>query len=385
MAARLLPLLDHLPGPILRFFGRGRLFLPLVLAGYLIGALAYYMVWSVDPYNLRPSGLEVRLSARAYGDDVIPKLVSVAAKGDSDLIVLGGSTTLGFSPAMLRKAFPEARKPVNLSINAIRSDDFRAALMRLEASKSLKKLILVMDFTQVLPEFGQGTTRTGRYLDPAPWHKPVPDFEMMAIGGAFNVLKSGVLTGPGMLRRNDEVPDYWRSVKPLPQQERIMQTLRKAIADTRASIVTGEPAPCSAFPAIAQFIRPSLQRLTRRGVEIELLAPPYSLATFAHWATDARTTRHFAGKAAPWSFLMGQRRCMLEAVADLNGVRMHAFDTQFALTGNLANYYDPSHIYTQGAYEDILLRIARGDNILTLTRWPTYYEALRKGVQTFDP
>src|SRR5271170_7055416 len=109
------------PGnPMLRpsvfFAGGGRSFLPILMTLYILMILSYGLVWIVDPYTLRTrSSISARLGDFGYADDVVPRLLYVAAKDGTDLVWVGGSTSASFTTAMLREAFPDVKKPVNLS------------------------------------------------------------------------------------------------------------------------------------------------------------------------------------------------------------------------------------------------------------------------------
>lgn len=366
-----------------RLLTAGRLFLPLLALAFALAGAAYALVWAVDPYDLRPSGARIRLSERPYVDRLVPRLVSVAAKDGSDLVVLGGSTTLGFSKPMLRETFPEANKPENLSITGISIEDFRLSAERLLASPSLKRVLLVMDVT-LFRETGAEAQVT-RYLAPARWHDPAPEFEGEAVLAALHALRTGELGGPGWFRKDVERPDYLVGKHPLSENARDLATYRAATPAMRKLVEPAGLTPCEALPAVEGILLPLIQRFRARGVVVDLVIPPYSLATYAHWTADQRAWRRFGGADQVWPRLMGFRRCMVEGAAKIEGVRVFAFDNDTAITADLANYQDTSHLLALPVYRTMLMRIARGESTLTPASWPDYITRLKSSVLAFNP
>ena len=215
------------------------MFLPILGTFYALGTLAFAFVWLVDPYDLRSVGVSVRLARTMYADSAVPKLVSVAAHDGTDLVVVGGSTSMAIMPAMLREAFPEAARPVNLSFVSIRADQLAIVLQRLEMSRTLKRMIINVEFTFNRDiEWIQRVTETRYYANP--WHDPVPEFGAEAILMAVEVLKTGVLDSPAWRRRTPDLPDFMYGRPPLTMRPDAINKLAQATDDSRPW-VTGAP------------------------------------------------------------------------------------------------------------------------------------------------
>jgi hypothetical protein len=62
-------------------------------------------------------------------------------------------------------------------------------------------------------------------------------------------------------------------------------------------------------------------------------------------------------------------------------VRIHGFDIDFATTGHLSLYTDTAHPYDVDKYREIMLRIPKGDAVLTPKIWPQYERMPKDAVQ----
>ena len=369
--------------PRARLSGRGDLFLPILGTLYALGVLGFVFVWLVDPYDLRSVGASVRFAGTTYADSAVPKLVSVAAHDGTDLVVVGGSTSMAITPAMLREAFPEAARPVNLSFVSIRADQLAIVLKRLETSRTLKRIIINVEFTFNRDiEWIPRVTETRYYANA--WHDPVPEFGSEAIWMAVEVLKTGVLDNPAWRRRTPDLPDFMYDWPPLTKRPDAITKLAQATDESRAW-VTGAPGiSCQDVPILRKKLIPFLQRMTARGVAVDLLLPPYSLALYADWSLNYRG-HWFPGKGNVYANLMGLKRCTVQAVEEMADVHVHGFDTDFSITRDLGRYYDSSHIWDLESYRAILRRMARGDTVLTAARWPQYEATLKKAIEEFRP
>src|ERR1700685_2192615 len=117
-------------------------FLVGIAALWVAAMLAYVYVWVVDPYELRSARAGETLADHAYPETIVPRLTPAAVAGNTDLLVVGASTAQGYTPAMLRKAFPDAQHPFNLAFPCATGDDLALILSRLEQSKALKRVII---------------------------------------------------------------------------------------------------------------------------------------------------------------------------------------------------------------------------------------------------
>ena len=217
-------------------------------------------------------GVRVRLADTTYADAVVPRLVSVAAHDGSDLVLVGASTSMAITPAMLREAFPEAARPVNLSFVSMRADQLASAGGD-HTSKTLKRVIINIEFTFNREiEWIRPVTETRYYA--SAWHDPVPEFGADAVGMAATVLRTGVVDNPGWRRRDPHRPDFMLARAPLMKRPGASAQLAAA-ADTSQAWVTSAPEiSCDEVPVLRETLVPFLQRIAARDVRVDLLLPP---------------------------------------------------------------------------------------------------------------
>ena len=360
-----------------------RLYLPILGALYAAAVLSYLFVFLVDPYDLRPMGVRVRLADTTYADAIVPRLVSVAAHDGSDLIVVGASTSMAITPAMLREAFPEAARPVNLSFVSMRAEQLATVLEQIETSPTLKRVIVNVEFTFNREiEWIRPVTETRYYANA--WHDPVPEFGADAVATAVTVLRTGVVDQPEWRRRRSDLPDFMLVREPLMKRPGAIEQLSAAADESRSWVTSAPEVPCNQVPILQQTLVPFLRRMSARGVAVDLLLPPYSLALYAEWSLNYRG-KWFPGRGSVYAHLMALKRCTVLAADGLPNVRVHGFDTDFALTRNLALYYDTSHIYAADAYRSLLKRMSRGEAVLTAADWPHFEATLRTAIEEFMP
>jgi len=376
-------------GPGTRRFGGiagrlrgGRGFLAAIGALWSVGIAAYFFVALVDPYELRSEKNAVRLAEHPYPLKIVPRLLSVATRS-ADLVLVGSSTSMGYTPTMLRQAFVGVQRPANLSFPCAGSDFFEPALKRLAVSPGLKRAIVNLDATFIDKcGGGIGNLMDARYLQ-APWHQPVPDFGLEGIELSWRALKTGVLDRPAWAPAvADRVEGTEDDAPAVSDSGVAMAQLRDAAKTTRGRIATFDLPACGSFPALDRFVVPFARRMAERGVPVDFIAPPYSLSAYSFVDTLDFADRE---KADFFSSVMGLRLCLLQAVQGMGGVRMHAFDADFSVTDNLANYRDPIHLAHYASYKDIAARVAAGSDVLTLGKWPSYVSALRAAVVAYRP
>jgi hypothetical protein len=365
---------------------RRRIFLPVLGTLYILAIISYVFVWIVDPYALRSLGPTARLSERPYHDLVVPLLFSVAARDGTDLVIVGGSTSMGYTTAMLREAFPEAKRPINLSFVGPSERDFEMELARLETSKSLKRVLLTLEwsFIKDVPAFGRIWNKPPYN---ASWYNPVPEYGLEALRMSGQVLLTGSLDLPDWLGLSQDRPDFMVNAEPETTSPQYFAKLAQAVEISRAWVTQAPAVACDAMPNVGSIL-PFVRRMAARGVSVDLLFPPYSLAVYSDWSVNspaALAHTNFPGKGAVFANLVSLRRCAVEMTSGLSNVRVHAFDAELSITGNLSLYKDTSHLLDYGTYRYILLRIGRGDAVLTKADWPRFETALKKAVEEFRP
>jgi hypothetical protein len=342
--------------------------LGLILASALA---AYLFVWIVDPYELRWARHGERLGPHAYPEDVTPRLVPAAAADGVDIVIVGGSTAIGYTPTMMQRAFPEAQRPFNLAYPCATADDLALILPRLETSRRLKRVIISLDFSLMWHCLSVDSPLDARYFAPS-WSDPTPEFSVRAVELSFRVLRTGVLDLPEWRQRSADRVDGADFAPALTTQPGKIAEIARQVGANRGAVFRGAPTTCAGVPVLSSVILPSVRRLARRGVAIDLLAPPYSLAYYFD---------------APSNFprLMAIRRCALEMSASIPGVRFHSFDTDLPIVGDLALYSDVGHIRDYATYDRILRSIAVGDRVVRPGKWGPVETQLNSELASFAP
>jgi hypothetical protein len=362
-------------------------FLPVLGLAYLAAVAAFAFVWIVDPYALRPTGVHARLSAQPYHDHFVPLLFPTAARDGTDLVVVGGSSSAGFMPEMLLAAFPQARKPVNLSFTYASAEDFEAELTGLAGSPSLKRLILSLDF----PLITEMPAPYGRIWDKSPydgaWYNPAPEFSVDAVEASLQVVRTGELSPRGWLSPDQNSPDFLAGWPPLSADPSKMAELARDVDASRGWIVSRPDIACSAMPHL-QTVLALVRRIAARGIAVDIVLPPEALGAYADWSVrraQPGIALAFPEKGSVFASLVSLRRCAVQAMDGVANVRVHGFDTDAALTGDLSLYRDTGHLLRPDTYRMLLDRIARGDAVVRSEQWPAYEATLRQEVQTYRP
>jgi len=139
------------------------------------------------------------------------------------------------------------------------------------------------------------------------------------------------------------------------------------------------------MPYLKTILLPFAERMSARGTAGDIVMPPHSLALYSDWTVNGLYSKIFTEKGGPFTNPVSMRRCTVEMTAGLKKVRVHGFDTDFAITGDLSLYMDTAHLYDLDKYREIMLRVAKGDAVLTPENWPQYERALKDAVQKFKP
>jgi hypothetical protein len=327
-----------------------------------------------DPYELRWAKNE-RLADHVYPDDVAPRLTPAAVRSGADVVIVGASTVTGFTPAMVRQAFPEARRPINLSYSCANAQDLGVILPRLEQSTTLKRLIISLDYTLMWPCYGNGNPAFDRRFFAPGWDEPAPEFNRDAVVLAAQVSRTGVLDEPRWRR-----PPPWLRAPPMTARPKFMALATGYVVAGHGTVTSGPLIPCEAVPALGDVIFPVVRRLAARGVHVDLVAPPYSLASYFRRPVTLGTD---FGGAGLFPRLMAIRRCALEMSAGLPNVRFFSFDDDLPLVGDLNNYADFAHLHSGKPYQMLLQRIAAGSGVVRPEDWSTVEARLKAELNAY--
>jgi hypothetical protein len=361
-----------------RVFDRWPIFLPEVVLVWALAVACYAFVGIADPYELRFSRPSERLGEHPYPGVITPRLTSVVAHSGVDVVIVGGSTAVGYTPTMMRAAFRDARRPFNLAFGCMDARDYGLILPRLLQSSTLKRVIISLDYTLLGTTcLRSQTPLDARYYDLA-WYDPVPEFSLDALSLSRRVVAGGELDEPGWRPRVPDQVDLVTDSPPMTTSPELMSQVARWLELARGKATSGPRMPCDAIPVLGRVLTPFIRQAAAKGVTVDLLAPPYTLASYSEWTVGVNPL-----PGPPFPTAMALRRCVLEQTAGLPNVYFHAFDTDLSLTANLSLYEDDSHIRDYDTYEAILKHIANRDHVLTASQWPAFEARLRQEVDTF--
>lgn len=358
---------------------RHGVFLVLVGLVWALAAGCFAFEWFADPYDLRFARPAARLADHPYPPDVVPRLFEAAARGKADLVIVGGSTSMGYTATMIRRAFPLAQRPVNLSYSCADTDDMRLVLPILEQSRDIRRVIVSIDVTLInkcLPPRSQSALDPRYYRHD--WNDPAPEFSAESLVLSKAEMQTHILDLPGWRPRLPDRVEGMTDDQPLTSSPAAVAEIAGLVAKTRGKVTTGPDASCALVPAIKEVIAPFVRRMSARGVAVDIMAPPYSLAIYATWTADPQRF-----PASPFASIMALQRCALQETAGLPNVRFHGFGADPAMVGNLGLYRDVGHLEDYATYQTILDRIATGANVLTPAQWPAYEATLKREVDAF--
>lgn len=353
-------------------------FLALASLPFVVGMAALTLIVSVDPYDVRPWGLAPRFADHRYPDSEWPLLLKAVSKRDFDTVLFGASTVMAVTPAQMRRAFGPQTKPVNLSYPLAAPSDTGEALRIVQEMPTLRRIIIVIDHSQMLP--------MSSIFPPAQMRQSVMnstwahagDFSASTTLGSLNRLIFGIYDRPEWAAMNQ--PDFMGQVD-VTGDPRAMRRMGVAL-QKHASDVLGVPEPpeCSQYPFFQQVLTPALRRLTVRGVQVDLLFPPYPIIAYYDWIQ--RRLYNDAFKAGPvFPQLIGFKRCALLAALPFGDrVRITAVDNDLKITGDLTNFEDALHMRKAWAFQAMLDHVAQGDSRLTLAAFDDYETRLARNI-----
>jgi hypothetical protein len=374
----LAPLYGRRPrGRVERLLCGRRWFLMAALVPVVLGVFALLLVaMVVDPYDVRPWGLPPRIADHRYPDIEWPLLIKVVSQGDYDTVLFGASTMMAVEPAQLRAAFGDQAKVVNLSYLYASSGDTAESLRFIAGMPNLKHLILSIDHTQMLAHDSIMLPARIRANALSSSWAHAGDFMVPTIRASWQRLVSGTYDLPEW--RALKRPGFLARATPISAQPETIMRLRKAVAAHRTDVLGGQAAPCASYPFIERTLLPSLRQLADRGVQIDLVFPPYPIVAYYDWI-ERRVVNDPFPPGPVFQAIAGFKRCAVEAASGFGkNVRVHAVDTDTAITGNLANYWDSLHLLEPEAYQRVLDDVASGQYELTVENFSAYQRRMEE-------
>ncbi len=347
----------------------------------LAAALACYLfVGIVDPYEIRHVRGGESLADHPYPAEITPRLMSVAANGDTDMVIVGASTALGYTPNMMRAAFPGTSHPANLAYACASPADFGLFLPLLERSKALKRIIISLDVSLIANCAGQERPDLDPRYYTLSWSDLVPDFNAESLELSAGVLRTGVLDLGAWRALPDDRVSWITTAPPVTTEPAYLAKLHGYVEAARGRATAGAPLPCSAVPSLQTTIVPFIRRMAARGVQVDLLAPPLSLPVYSEW-----TVAWTPFKAPPFASVMALQRCAVLMTAGLPNVHFNSVDTDPAIVGNLSVYRDTEHVGSVDTYRRTLPLIASGHARVAPQDWRQHEALLKHEIDTYSP
>lgn len=344
-----------------------------------LGLLVVYWVVAtiiifLDPFDIYSWGIRTPVDLHNTTDDNRYLVDAVAKDPTIDLVMVGSSTAMPYSPEDLRRAYPDSLRPYNLSYDAARPVDRTAVINTIADRSKAKRLVVWLDWSYAMPKEAQNPTFPSYMYDSSRYN----DLRMVnetAFGASVRIL-----------RGRNPFADYpkrlavrnlrWQQSYAEFQSPAAMRTLASKIRMYRPTIDRPGAKGCSSLSALDSGLVEPLRKWAMSGRPADVIIPAYSPAFYFDRGDPASGLR-----LADQLML---RRCLVLQTAGFAGVRIFALDADAQLTGNLSNYKDPGHLFGQGALGIALNHIAKADLIVGPKNVESYLGSLRLRVVNYE-
>jgi hypothetical protein len=336
----------------------------------------------IDPFDIYPWGIRPKLKMNGdYSAESTRYLAAAVAKTPAfDTILLGGSTGRLYTTEMMEEILPGTHSAFNFSYSAPSSTDRAAIYRQLLRFSSARRFILEADWTYIVPKALQrSTSGFPIYLYDDVWWNDARAMTMESFQLSWAALRGDPLWLTAWSRSAEQAA--YRNAYQRSQSEESQGDLLAYIARRKTSIDTPSKLTCQTMDAIGADLAPFVRALSARGVEIDVVLPPYSwLLYYRPEEPDPR------GLSRPslLSDLLQMRRCLVQALGDLPHVRIFAFDNVPGLASDWKNYFDPGHLYNFAANRYILRSIAAGEHVLSRRNIDADIAQLRSNVVRYE-
>ena len=362
-----------------------RPFLPVATIPFLAGLLGLFLIEAVvDPYDIRPWGLPPRIADHRYPDVEWPLLLKVATRQNHELVLIGASTLMPVSREALVAAFGAATNPVNLAYPYAAPSDTMIVVDEVAAMPSLRRVVFVMDHSQMMGLRERRLPAQLRQQVFASDWAHAGDFRWDTAIGSWHRVVDGVYDRPAW--RGLKEPEFFAAFTPITAQPRTLARLRLAVARHRGDVFgEGLDRDCARFPFLDTVLSPALQRFRARGVQVELVFPPYPWAAYYDWI-ERRTSNDPFRPGPVYPQLMGFKRCVVDLGARFgSGVTVHAMDNDPRISGQIGNYADNVHIIRPALFASVLSHIVDRDSTLTTSNFNRFDQDLRAHILSYTP
>ena len=332
----------------------------------------------VDPYNVRPWGLPTKLADHRYPDTEWPMLIRSVTAQSHDIVIVGGSSVMGISNEQMKEAFGQAARPINLAYPYAMPTDTKETLQIVFKTPDLKKLLLFVDHSQMMPmetKFLPAKMRDN--LDATNWAH-AGDFNLDTALASFHRIANGRydLEEWQSLQRPQFVTDIT-----LENDNKAVVRLNKAFAKYRKSVLGGAIKPdCTHYPFIDQVLEPALRQVERQNITVDVIFPPYPYISYYDWI-DRRFQSDPFPRGPVFRSILSFKKCVTAAV-DKAGLPMRtiAMDNDLFLGSNLALYMDSLHISKPAGFDRVMRNVKSDEYILTPQNFGRYQAELERNI-----
>lgn len=362
---------------------RWRFSVPLLSFAFLFlawwTAVIFYV--AVDPEDVYPWGITPRLTSGEIHPEAVPYLVDVVAKDPAmDVIVIGGSTVVGFSRKLMREVFSTARNVFNLSYLGPRVGDRSIVSRQIARYSHARRIIVAVDWiyaakgeTQIADGFPTDLYDGNPFNDVSLIQKDTLRLALTNAGGKQIWLPDWAFSQYANARAR-----RYRTFQSLSEAK----VLERKIARYRTVVDAPTPLGCGDLDALNHHLVPFAQQMASRGVTVDLVFPPYS-DVFYYDRLDAAKNQGGLGEALLARQVL-LRRCVVRALGGVPGIDIYAFDNDDWLTGDLSHYSDSAHPYGADVYRYLLRSIADGSHRLTPQNIDAYLVTMQQRVKTYS-
>jgi hypothetical protein len=360
-----------------------RPFLPVIAAvAATAWALALFLCL-IDPLDIYGWGMEPKLRTDGdYSMQATAFLAGVVAKDSGiDTVFIGGSTGHFFTAQMMEDALPDTHRAFNLSYSSPSATDRAAVARQVLRFSHAHRYIIEADWTYTIPMAEQHMAESFPiYLYDDVWWNDVRGINWQTLALSMALLRGDGLWISAWSKTREQ--DGYRNRYGKTHTPAALADLREMVAHQRARVDTPSTLKCETLDEAVNHLIPFARALAARGAEVDVLMPLYSSVMY-YWAAASKTRQQLS-RATLLNDELLLRRCLVEALDGLAGIRIFAFDDVAGLAGDYSNYFDPGHLYNPAANLHLLQSIARGEHRLTRGNIDAANEVMTRNVVRYE-